>query len=102
MTVQDGVTVSVETEVGSVTVCRYRHHKTELRLPRHPYGSGPRRVIDPANITARDCDDAAAILLIQRQLVEPAELSFAQIRALDSGDRLALVEAILSEGRSSP
>jgi hypothetical protein len=89
MTIQD---ITVTTEAGPVTVRGYHHHKAKLRLPSHPYGKG-RLVIEPGEAAAH-CDEAAVVLLIQRQTVEP-ELSFAQIRGLDRLDRVALVEAIL-------
>ena len=94
----DDTTVSVETEAGTLIVRPYRHHKTKLRLPTHPHGKRP-IVIDPANVTAKDCDNAGIILFIQRQLADPKpsyapKLSYSQIRALDSSDRIALVEAI--------
>jgi len=45
-----------------------------------------------------DREDAAAVAkFIKRHLVEP-ELTHAQLLALPSSDRLALVEAILREG----
>ena len=64
-----------------------------MQLPTHPYARSP-LIIDTGRVTARDCGHARTILFIQRQIVE--ELIYAQIRALDAADRVALVEAILS------